>query len=283
VPTFSRWPLHCAAPPAHKLQNTATSYDYNTAGLLTKVTDPLNRITANDYDVFGRHTATTGPRSGVTAYGYDGLYRLVKVTHARKLATTYTIDGLGNLIQTSSLDTGITVNTYARETFERMRPRGGDKEPMWGNPRKQPDNEDQLYQGYQKNSPDCACKMKITFRHYFYVLAAVILVATLWRISRPLDSDPEAFKRGRTNAMLPLCGDVLNVWIKEHGRSPSTTEGLSVLEMKSNIAMDGWERPIVYKHIGSRDSTLFSLYSTGPNGVDENGSGDDLRYVSSIR
>ena len=101
--------LCCAA--NAQVQNTTTSYEYNTAGLLTKVTDPLSRVTTQDYDVFGRRTTITDPRSGITVYGYDGLDHLVKVTDARALETSYSVDGLGNLTKTVSPDTGSSMST----------------------------------------------------------------------------------------------------------------------------------------------------------------------------
>lgn len=102
--------MSCSA--GAQVQNTTTNYEYNTAGRLTKVTDPLQRVTTHDYDVLGRHIGTTDPKSGVTSFGYDGLDRQVKITDARNLATTYEIDGHGNLLKTVSPDTGISTKTY---------------------------------------------------------------------------------------------------------------------------------------------------------------------------
>jgi hypothetical protein len=46
---------------------------------------------------------------------------------------------------------------YKREAYERMRPKGP-LESMWGEPRPQPVDENQLYKEYLSSSPDCTCK-----------------------------------------------------------------------------------------------------------------------------
>jgi len=40
--------------------------------------------------------------------------------------------------------------------------------------------------------------------------------------------------------------------------------------------VDPWGRPLVYRCPASAKERLFDLYSTGPNGVDEMGDGDDI-------
>ncbi|KQZ43135.1 RHS repeat protein [Duganella sp. Root1480D1] len=93
-------------------QDSTTNYNYDEAGHIKEVIDPLGRKTTNEYDVLGRRTKVTDAKNGVTQFEFDGLDQLTKVTDARNLATSYTIDGQGKLIQTSSPDTGNTVNTY---------------------------------------------------------------------------------------------------------------------------------------------------------------------------
>jgi|GEM_PF-1366343 len=93
-------------------QDTTTSYQYDTLGNVTQITDPLSRVTKQDYDALNRLIKVTDPNSGVTRYAYDGQDHLTQVTDARNLVTSYTIDGLGNLNQTTSPDTGVTTHTY---------------------------------------------------------------------------------------------------------------------------------------------------------------------------
>jgi YD repeat-containing protein len=95
-----------------QVQDTTTRYQYDAAGNVVQITDPLNHITRQEFDVLGRRTKVTDARSGATQYVYDGLDQLVQVSDARNLTTSYTIDGLGRLSQTSSPDTGATFNVY---------------------------------------------------------------------------------------------------------------------------------------------------------------------------
>jgi hypothetical protein len=124
-------------------------------------------------------------------------------------------------------------------------------------------------------------KMKNSKSLYLVMGAALCLVALLiFAISRPLDSDAEADQRSRTKSVLSICGSALDSWSKEHHRLPSVEEGLSVLEMKVRIPLDGWGRPIIFKRNDSSASSRFQLYSRGKNGIDENGAGDDMSYRS---
>jgi len=108
--TFALGAAFCCAAAAQ--QNTTTKYEYNLAGQVTKVTDPLNRVTTIEYDVLGRRTKNVDPALVSTLFGYDGRDQLVQVTDGRNLVTSYSVDGMGNLRQTTSPDTGITTSTY---------------------------------------------------------------------------------------------------------------------------------------------------------------------------
>lgn len=96
-----------------QVQDTTTTFEYDIAGNLTKVTAPLNHVTLFGYDALSRRTsATDATGTGTTRYEYDPLDQLIQVTDARAVVTKYTVDGLGNLTQTTSGDTGATINTY---------------------------------------------------------------------------------------------------------------------------------------------------------------------------
>jgi RHS repeat-associated protein len=103
-------------------QNTTTSYEYDPAGNLKKITAPLNRVTDLDYDPLNRLQTTTQPvpATGVARpiiqYGYDGQDQLTSVIDPRSKTTGYTINGLGNQSQLTSPDTGITTNTVFDES-----------------------------------------------------------------------------------------------------------------------------------------------------------------------
>jgi hypothetical protein len=81
-----------------------------------------------------------------------------------------------------------------------------------------------------------------------------------------------------SEAALSVVGLSIDHWALEHGRAPSTTEGLGVLDLKAT-PLDGWERPLAYvPDAGSAKN--FRLYSVGADGIDSQGDGDDIRYGS---
>lgn len=96
---------------AAQVQSTTSSFEYDIAGNLTKLTNPLKQTSTYTYDPLGRRTTATDA-DGVTSYHHDARDQLIEVKDARNVVTTYTIDGLGNLDQTISGDTGATKNTY---------------------------------------------------------------------------------------------------------------------------------------------------------------------------
>jgi hypothetical protein len=96
-----------------------------------------------------------------------------------------------------------------------------------------------------------------------------------------LDSDSQ---RGRTVARLTLFREALEDYDESFGNFPAESEGLTALMrggepiikgigVGPEDLVDGWNKPFVYR-VG--ESGLPTLYSVGPNGVDEAGSGDDL-------
>lgn len=95
-----------------QVQDTTTSFLYDTMGNVTHVTNPLNKVTTLGYDRLSRQTSMTDPAQGVTRYDYDGLDRIIRVTDAGSVATSYEIDGLGNLKKLTSADTGVANSTF---------------------------------------------------------------------------------------------------------------------------------------------------------------------------
>jgi hypothetical protein len=83
---------------------------------------------------------------------------------------------------------------------------------------------------------------------------------------------------GTASAALHICGVAIESWAKSHGRVPTEQEGFAVLEMKTRVPLDGWDRPILYKNVAA-GAKPFLVYSVGPNGRDEGGSGDDILYL----
>jgi hypothetical protein len=100
-------------------------------------------------------------------------------------------------------------------------------------------------------------------------------------ITVPLDSDPIAARQMQTESMLWLCGLAAVQWISEHGRAPTTVEGLEVLPLRDFPMLDGWKQAIVYRAKGGNAPLEFHIYSIGPNGIDEGGGGDDISFKKS--
>lgn len=104
--------LVCSHAHVHaQTQNTTTKYEYDTAGNVTKITNPLLAVSVQTYDALNRLKTQTDPDNKVTQYNYDGQGRLTQVTDARNLSTFYTLDGLGNQLGLTSPDTGSSSNT----------------------------------------------------------------------------------------------------------------------------------------------------------------------------
>jgi general secretion pathway protein G len=93
-----------------------------------------------------------------------------------------------------------------------------------------------------------------------------------------------------TKARISIIENALYKFKNDVGRFPYTEEGLSALlwfpaDMadwngpyinRDQPPMDGWNHHFIYNYppvLGEKD---FDLYSLGPNGVDENGDGDDI-------
>lgn len=110
----------CSAQPAiGQSQNTTYTYNYDSAGNLNKITNPLGNITSRSFDVFNHVTQIIPPppKAGYDApiinYSYDGQGQLVQVNDARRNVTTkYTIDGLGNAQAQQSPDTGTVTHAF---------------------------------------------------------------------------------------------------------------------------------------------------------------------------
>ncbi|MEQ8786495.1 MAG: Calx-beta domain-containing protein [Pirellulaceae bacterium] len=90
-----------------------TTFEYDSAGQLTKVTDALSRITSYEYDALGRQTKVilpdldgigTGDPAPEMTYTYDLVGNLLTETDAEGNTTTYTYDDLYRLITITEAD-----------------------------------------------------------------------------------------------------------------------------------------------------------------------------------
>ena len=92
-----------------------------------------------------------------------------------------------------------------------------------------------------------------------------------------LDDDPDKDRRSRTVAALNLTGHAIETYMKDHARLPPEDQSGLSAALGMNIPLDGWGRSLEYRPV-ERDGHPFQLYSFGPTGQDERGSGANLDY-----
>lgn len=101
--------------------NATTTFDYNIAGQLATITDPLGRTTTRSYDSFGRLVSETDPAGNVTRYEYDAVDRLVALVRGDNQPTerrrrVYTYDSLGRRTSEVVDPDGLALTTRYRYT-----------------------------------------------------------------------------------------------------------------------------------------------------------------------
>ncbi|MEW8052520.1 MAG: type II secretion system protein GspG [Candidatus Thiodiazotropha sp.] len=97
-------------------------------------------------------------------------------------------------------------------------------------------------------------------------------------------------REGFTKARILIFTNALEAYKKDVGTFPTIGEGLAILLLQSNdkpnwhgpyidrrdVPRDAWLNHFIYIYppiFGDKD---FDLYSPGPNGIDEQGKGDDI-------
>ncbi|MFK4728106.1 RHS repeat-associated core domain-containing protein [Agromyces mediolanus] len=88
------------------LTQQTTTYEYDPAGQLVKMTDAEENVWTYAYDWAGQRTAATDPDSGTTSSTYDELGRVVTATNGAGETLAYTYDPLGR--RTSMRDGSVT-------------------------------------------------------------------------------------------------------------------------------------------------------------------------------
>lgn len=90
-----------------------TSYEYDTLGNLTKVTQGNQPSRIFAYDSMKRLVSATTPESGVTNYQYDNQGNLKVKTDARNVSTHYDYDGLNRVFRRwYNTDSSLTATTH---------------------------------------------------------------------------------------------------------------------------------------------------------------------------
>ena len=95
-----------------------------------------------------------------------------------------------------------------------------------------------------------------------------------------------AYKRNaNAKHQLDSVKSALEQYKHDHGHYPSEVDGLSVLMQTGangryfnddNYLTDPWANPLNYKIEKMHSGVKFTLYSSGPNGIDEHMAGDDI-------
>ena len=78
---------------------STTNFAYELRGLLTSVTDPLQKVTSLTYDVNGRATSRTDRDGTTLGYAYTPAGMLATITYPDSSQTTNTYDSLNRLTQ----------------------------------------------------------------------------------------------------------------------------------------------------------------------------------------
>lgn len=105
-----------------------------------------------------------------------------------------------------------------------------------------------------------------------------------------VDADVAGTKQGWTHTYIQIISEGLNRFHKDMGRWPSTQEGLNVLFHnkgklqawkgpyinRTNVPVDRWGQPFIYRFPATLVGRTFDLYSVGPNGQDDGGRNDDI-------
>lgn len=118
-------------------------------------------------------------------------------------------------------------------------------------------------------------------KHKFILAAGILLtgVVTAFVFKRPLiDANAAEFRLMTTHSNLAIVGDSIAHWTLKQGHAPSDKENFSILKMKIDTPTDGWDNFLKYKNMENQGSGKFLLYSTGPDGIDKRGEGDDIIY-----
>jgi|HubBroStandDraft_5_1064220.scaffolds.fasta_scaffold641354_1 hypothetical protein len=111
-------------------------------------------------------------------------------------------------------------------------------------------------------------------------LSALAIAAGLFLFGtrRDLDSDP-GYKVNQAKTDIRAMRMAIDLFHAREGRYPTDSEGLSALVpvYLRSVPKDPWIHAYIYRYEGTG---MPSLYSSGPNGSDEHGEGDDVTFTS---
>ncbi len=118
---------------------------------------------------------------------------------------------------------------------------------------------------------------------------SLIFSLLLWSCFVPTLASATSSRIGAARAQLSSLSTALNMFEVEHGRYPTTAEGLQALVVRPSdipadkwhpyldppaVPLDPWGHPYVYRCPGVHKPEGFDLYSCGPDGVSKTGGAD---------
>jgi len=123
---------------------------------------------------------------------------------------------------------------------------------------------------------------ELVFVLSFIGIAAIVFVSASLLFSPR--RDPSHINIAKSQAS--MLDDAVNMYVIDVGICPTTVEGLNALEVapkgatgwkgpylqNSRIHLDPWNRPFNYQASGNQ----YRVWSSGPNGTNEQGRGDDI-------
>ena len=98
-----------------------TTFEYDTNGNLSRLTDALGAATQRTYDAVSRLTNLTDPRGLQTQFRYDGINRITEIADSRQGITRFTYDQNGNLLTVADSKNQTTTFTY--DNMDRLKTR----------------------------------------------------------------------------------------------------------------------------------------------------------------
>ena len=96
---------------------STTNFAYELRGLLTSITDPLQKVTSLTYDVNGRAKSGTDRNGTTLAYAYTPAGMLASITYPDSSQTTNTYDSLDRLTQ---LNDSIGMSSFSYDADGRV-------------------------------------------------------------------------------------------------------------------------------------------------------------------
>ena len=140
-------------------------------------------------------------------------------------------------------------------------------------------------------------KRGFTLMEVLLVIVILLMLGTVGVVSYSKIS--ENSKKDTTRILINDVEGAVNRYALAVGTYPTDDEGLGALITRPDdeargkawdsggpfltggrIPQDAWHRPLTYKRVddttASRTAVYFHIYSLGPNGTDDSGSGDDI-------